>query len=139
MVKKKIVIIISILFYAGMLFMTCTARNLHETKLPHVKVVELEYGLFTDGNGETSFGVTLPKKWYRDGEIYRIANVLINDEYRTIARKVDSLEIGLENDDDYQVKNGLGAREKIIISNLNGLTDGCEVYIVEESAEEKTK
>lgn len=137
--KKKLVIIISILFYAGMLFMTYAARPLHEAGLPHVTVLELEYGLFTDENGEEAFGVMLPKKWYQEGELYKIAGKRINDEYRTIAKRVDSLEIGLENEDCYQVKNGLGAREQIIVGSLEGVVDGCEVYIVGENVNGEEK
>ncbi len=137
--RKRLIMIISILFYAGMLFMTYTARTLHEAGLPHVMVSELDYGLITDQNGKESFGVLLPKEWYRGGVIFRITNEMINNEYRTIAKRVDSLEIGLENDDYYQVEKGLGSREKIIISDLDGVTDGCEVYIVEEGKYEKTE
>lgn len=130
--KKRIVLIISVLFYAGMFFMTCTARTLHEAKLPHVKVLELEYELFIDGEGNQSFGAAFPKEWYREGELYKISNVMINDEYRTIARRVEDLELGLENEEYYQVKNGIGANEKIIVDGLDKVTDGCEVYIEDE-------
>lgn len=132
MMKKRFVLIILVLFYAGMFLMTWMARTLHEAGLPHVGVAELDYGLFTDEEGNDSFGVTLPKKWYQGGELYKIDVVRINNEYRTVAKRVDSLELGMENDEYYQVKNGLGARDQIIIHGLDGVTDGCEVYIVEE-------
>ncbi|MDE7212667.1 MAG: hypothetical protein K2O03_14650, partial [Lachnospiraceae bacterium] len=50
-VKKKLILLISVLFYAGMLLMTCSARKLHEAGLPHVKVSEIGYQLFVDGDG----------------------------------------------------------------------------------------
>lgn len=137
--RKRLIIMISILFYAGMLFMTYAARPLHEAGLPHVTVLELEYGLFTDENGEEVFGVMLPKKWFQEGELYKIAGERVNDEYRTIAKRVDSLEIGLENEDYYQVKNGLGGREQIIIGGLEGVVDGGEVYIVGENVDGEEK
>lgn len=133
--KKRIVLIISVLFYAGMFFMTCTARALHEAKLPHVKVLNLEYELFIDEEGNQSFGAAFPKEYYQEGEIYKISNVMINDEYRTIARRVDGLELGMENEKYYQVKNGIGSSEPIIVDGLDNVVDGGEVYIVEEVQE----
>ncbi|MDE7060801.1 MAG: hypothetical protein K2O71_04305 [Lachnospiraceae bacterium] len=132
MVKKRIVLIFSVLFYAGMFFMTCTARALHEAKLPHVKVLNLEYELFIDEEGNQSFGAAFPKEWYREGELYKVSHVMVNDEYRTIARRVNDLELGLENEEYYQIKNGIGSGEPIIVGGLDNVVDGSEVYIVEE-------
>lgn len=133
--KKKLVLFVSILFYAGMLLLACSARAIHIAGLPHVTVLEIEYGLFMDGDGNEWFSAALPKEWYRDGELYTIRNVIINNEYRTVARQVGILELGLENEGFYQIKNGINMGEKIIIGSLAGVTDGCEVHIVGEEGQ----
>ena len=75
----------------------------------------------------------LPKEWYQEEGLYTIRGTIINNEYRLIARRVDAIELGLENEDFYQVKNGMNAGEKIIVEGGNEVLDGCEVYVMEES------
>lgn len=127
--KKRILFTVSILFYAGMLLLTLFARKLHDRTLPQVEVKTIEIGAFYGENGINSFGVSLPKKFYHDGIIYRISIEQINKELRTVARLVSDLEIGLENEICYEIKKGLSYDDKIIVSGLEGITDGCEVYI----------
>ena len=125
----------AILFYAGMLGMTLSARALHKAQLPHVRVLEIGYEIFTDKDGNSSFGAALPKELYQEGGLYIIVGKIINDEYRTVARRVTVLELGLENKDFYQMKN-ISVGAQIIVGGLDGVTDGCEVYIAGEGGEE---
>lgn len=117
-VKNKLILLISVLFYAGMLLMTCSARKLHEAGLPHVKVSEIGYQLFVDGDGKEWFSAALPKEWYREGRLYAIGGATINNGYRTVARQVDAIELGLENEDFYQVKNGLNAGDSLLYDGM---------------------
>lgn len=134
--KKRIVLLVSILFYAGMLLLTFSARKLHRAELPHVEVFEIGYELFRYEDGNNFFDSALPKELYQDGEIYKIIYTVINNEVRTAAMRVDIL-IGTENENFYQLKNGVRAGERIIVSGLDRVTDGCEVYIVEEGGQKK--
>ena len=129
--KKRIVLIISILFYVVMAVLSLTARKIHNANLPQVEVMELKSDIFYNEDGSHSFGVSLPKELYNDGVVYRVTTEIINKEFRYIARLAQNIEFGEENFTCYEVKDGLFYNDKIIISSLEGITDGCEVYIKE--------
>lgn len=130
--KKKLLLFITVLFYTGMLVMTFAARGLHEAALPHVKTASLEFEIFFDEDGNFSSGIALSKELYHGGELYRVEQEVINGEIRTVARRAEGLELGLENTEYYEVKRGLGFDDYIIISGLEEITDGCEIYVEQE-------
>ena len=131
--KKRIILIISILFYAAMAVLSLTARKIHNASLPQVEVMELKSDIFYNEDGSTSFGTSFPKELYNDGVVYRVVAEMINKEIRYIARLAQNIEFGKENFTCYEVTDGLFYSDKIITSSLEGITDGCEVYIKEEN------
>lgn len=132
--KKWIVLIASVLFYAFMLVLTFTARGLHEASLPWVKVTTIGTHTFTDENGEQVYSIALPKDIYDSRTIYQVTTDIVNGEWRQVAHLLnpDQVQVGLSDYGYYEILKGLYYYNLIITDGLEGLTDGCEVYIENE-------
>ena len=128
--------VITVVFFATMLLLGLTAKKLHQSSLPRVQVAALEYQNFqqeetADGGQFLDFAFGLPKDWYNQGTIYVISNETVNGEVRTIARPVVGLKLGRENEDYYEVLEGLSYGVQVIISCSENIQDGDEVLIEE--------
>ena len=136
---KKIPIVLTVIFFATMIFLSLSARAIHNRMIPNVTVSRLtkedfEYVNLLD-DGVTSMTNTeqltaISKELYDSGEIYVIASVEKNGDMRTIAQAF-RIEIGLDNGEYYEVKNEfLDRKLRFIVDSSEDLHDGVEVYIV---------
>lgn len=133
---KKITMVITVVFFATMLLLSLTAKKLYQSSLPKVQVATLEYENFeeegtTDGGQFFDFAFGLPKDLYNGGTVYVISNETINGEIRTIARTVVGLKLGRENEDYYEVLEGISYGAQVIIRGGEIIQDGDEVLIEE--------
>jgi hypothetical protein len=127
--KKVINIILTILFFSLMLILTISARSIHHSQIPNVKVKRLTMEDFSGGSW-TDKRPAIPKNIIEKGEVYIIANIYINGEERKAARLVYP-QLGAENKEYYEVTGGLDRRDLLIVDSSKELNDGVEVYIVE--------
>lgn len=139
MKTKKLPIVLMVLFFAAMIFLTLSARAIHSKMIPNVTVSRLtneqfEYEYFlTDGitrRTGTKQLLAIPKELYDQGNIYVIANTEKNGDMRTSAQLI-KIEIGLENDDYYEVINEyFDIKLRFIVHSDEDIQEGDEVYIV---------
>ena len=136
--RQRILTIFTILFFWGMLFLTCFAEAIHNAGLTHVKTETLKYKLFSvtvDGDGRA--GETARQKCYAaDAEIakreenYIVITDVKNGEERTFLKRV-YLTFGEEEDGYYPILEGDYNGEMVVIDPVKNLMDGEEVIVVE--------
>lgn len=135
---KKILLIVTILFFAGMLFLTLFAEKIHENSLPKVTAARPERQLFpyefTDEKGETHTGSTekiaVPKAMLDSG-VYVLYSAEKNGTKRNFVR-LAAIQTGEENGEYIEVVSGIGFSDRIAAENTGELYDGCEVNIVDK-------
>ena len=137
--KVKVAVVFTVLFFGIMIFLTFSARDIHNKTIPNVKVsrltkAEFEYE-YRSNTGtkviETKLCPAIPKELYNHGEIYVIDYIEINGEIRTVARRI-ILEIGRQNNQYYEVINDyLDSRIRFITYSNKIIQEGGEVYIIQ--------
>lgn len=134
--KKTISISMMLMFFIAMFIFTLTARTIHNSQIPNVTAARLTYEDFEieytleSGQVMTSMQkrLAIPQSVYDKGDVYIITTIHINGEERTAVQKVH-LEIGNENNEFYEVVNGLTGLEIVVINSDKELITGNEVYI----------
>ena len=127
------------IFFAIMGILTITVRKIHIASLPKVTIGYLEMTKFEENSEsdtkdegiQSEYRLGLPKAIYECQPIYVISKETVNGEERDIARKVEKLEVGRENGQYYEVLNGITSLEPIIVSGMESVQDGSEVFIEE--------
>lgn len=135
---KKLPMLLTIIFFIGMIFLTLTSRRIYVAFLPHVSARRLRYELFTVEE-ETERGhaiydkkaLGLPKAIYERGAIYKLSTIYKNGEQRYIASKINNVQVGVKNDKSYEVITGITTMDMVIVEGYEGLEDGYEVYLSE--------
>lgn len=134
--SKKILIIITALFFAVMLFLSLFAEIIHNAGLPKVTVSHPETRTFeetfTDENGETYTFFTeknaLSREQLEKG-VYVLYSAEKNGTKRSFVRLVQVV-IGTEKDGYFEIVSGINYGEKIVIDSTAVLCDGAEVMVV---------
>ena len=133
---KKILIVITIIFFAGMLFLTFFAETIHESLLPQVTAASPERRDFpfeyTDENGETRTGSirkTAVPKSESDNGIFIVYSAEKNGTKRYFAQLAD-IQTGEESGDYVEVVSGISYTDRVIKESSKELFNGCEVRIV---------
>ena len=132
---KKTLITVTILFFAGMLFLTFFAEKIHESSLPEVIAARPEQRLFpyeyVDENGEPQTGsvqkISVPKEMLKDG-VYVIYSAEKNGTKRNVVR-LDDIQTGEEFDGFVEVVSGIAISDKIAVKYNKELFNGCEVRL----------
>ncbi len=132
---KKTLITVTILFFAGMLFLTFFAEKIHESSLPEVIAARPEQRLFpyeyVDENGEPQTGsvqkISVPKEMLKDG-VYVIYSAEKNGTKRNFVR-LDDIQTGEEFDGFVEVVSGIAISDKIAVKYNKELFNGCEVRL----------
>lgn len=130
-------IIVSVLFYAVMLFLTLIARPVHNVALPKVTIGRLEGQRFqrNETNDQTDtvaigdFAIGIPKNLYENGSVYILSKEIMNGEERDIAREVKNMEIGRFNENYYEIIKGISGLDLVILTGGEFIEDGQEVYV----------
>jgi hypothetical protein len=115
----------TLLFFAAMAYLTLNARNIHNSQIPHVETTRL-----TREKVSADVRVlALPKELYDSGDVYVIAQRMINGEVRSVAKKA-VLQVGAAGNGFYEVKGGLMGNEIVVTSSDKPLSDGAEVFVI---------
>ncbi len=133
---KKILVIITAVFFAAMFFLTAFARDIHNSALPHVTASRLKQEQFpfeyTDENGNTFTGteskLSVTKEQYERG-VYVLYKAEKNGETRDYIRLAE-IETGRENNGYIEIVSGVSYNERIVSEYTGDLYDGCEVVVV---------
>ena len=130
---KKILVIITAVFFAGMLFLTVFARDIHNSTLPHVtanRVQRVQFPFeYTDENGNTLVGTqsqTAVTAEQLERGVYVLYKDEKNGEMRDFVRRAE-IEAGREHDGYVEVISGISPNERIAAEYTGELYDGCEV------------
>lgn len=132
---KKITMVISLCFYFIIFLLTIVAKKIHIASLPKVTVECLEFVTFEreeqakENSNMLEFGLGLPKTLYDNHEIYVISTEIMNGEERSIARIVTDLVLGRENEDYYEVLEGISNLDQVIVYSDGVIYEGEEVAI----------
>lgn len=138
---KKILFVITILFFAAMLFLTLFAEKIHTASLPKVTAARPERRSFPyefiDANGERHTGSieknAVPRSMLESG-VFVIYSAEKNGTKRDFVRLVDKLQTGEEADGYIEVVSGITIVDKIAFSADGKLFNGCEVTIVDKES-----
>lgn len=142
--KKMLPIILAILIFSAMITLIFSARAVHNSMIPNVKVSrltrqEFEYEVelnnellgFTNRIIQTKVSYAIPKELYDSGKVFIIGHDEINGDIRTVAMSYN-IEIRLENDEYYEVANRFfGGTPLFIMESNKEIEEGTEVYVVE--------
>ena len=136
--KKKMILIISALFYICMFILTIKAEDIHMSRLPKVTAQKLSYkyieyiAILEDGTPypNTKKVLAIPKEIYESGQIF----VIITGEERGLERsyaKKAEVKIGISDEQYYEVISGLNRSDYVIIEGYEELSDMQEVNVIE--------
>ena len=132
---KKILLILTVLFFAGMLFLTLFAEQMHNASLPKVTVSHPEQKPFhyeyTDENGKPQTGyaqkLAVPETMPKNG-VYILYYAEKNGTKRSFVRKAP-VQTGEEQDGYVEIVSGLMFSDRIVVESTETLYDGCEVTV----------
>lgn len=130
---KRITLIITIIFFAGMLILTLSARHIHNAFLPKVETGRAQQAPFPfeyiDESGAVQTGTQMKLSVtgeQLDNGIYVIYSAVKNGEKRNFVRLAD-IAVGSEYNGFFEVISGLNSSDRIVISSDGELYDGAEV------------
>lgn len=132
---KKILLIVTALFFAAMLFLTMFAEKIHENTLPKVTAARPERQLFpyefTGENGETHTGsiekIAVPKSMLDSG-VYVLYSSEKNGTKRNFVRLAD-IQTGEEAGGFVEIVSGITPIDKIVVNSSKDLFNECEVML----------
>lgn len=133
---KKLLLAFTIFFFAGMLFLTLFAEQMHNASLPKVTAARPEQKLFpyeyTSEDGTISTGsiqkTAVPKTMLESG-VYVIYSTEKNGTKRSFVR-LAPVQTGAERDGYVEVVSGILFSDRIVTDSTGELCDGCEVSVV---------
>lgn len=127
---KKILVIITAVFFASMLFLSLFSRDIHNSGLPHISASRVQRAQFpfeyTDESGETLVGteskLAITKEQFEHG-VYVLYKAEKNGQVRDFIRRA-AIETGRENGGFVEVISGLSHGDKIVVSSDRELCEG---------------
>lgn len=132
---KKILLMVTIFFFAGMLFLTFFAEQMHNASLPKVTASRPEHRSFpyeyTSEDGTVSMGsiqkIAVPKAMLESG-VYVLYTAEKNGTKRSFVR-LASVQVG-ENQDGYvEIVSGIMFSDRIVTESSGKIYDGAEVSV----------
>ena len=138
-------VLLSLLFYGGMLLLTGFADDIHYARLPQVTTGQPDKQNFTqtltlkDGTTmeRTRSCTALPKELVDSGRVFTVRSVTENGFTYYYVRKLScTIDTNLQHDDYYAIAGSSVFRDSIILTSYEDLKDGDEVFLVKE--EQKT-
>lgn len=128
--RKRILCLVSGLFYLCMAVLGMFAKKLHTASLPKVRIGYLEQRSFWVEESQ-EFLPALPQELYGT-VLYYLSEEEKNGEVRYIARKIENLSLGGEVDGYYPVVDGMSAYWPVITEVAEELKEGQEVFVENE-------
>ena len=133
--KTVITMIVTVLFFAAMLFLTISARPIHNASLPQVTVEKLSSVQFpfeyTDENGNVMTGTKSALAIRSDllgSDVFILYQREKNGDMRYYVRLAE-IETGAEHNGFTEVLSGIGYGDKVVVNTDKELYDGCEVTL----------
>ncbi len=134
---KKLLTAITVIFFAAMLFLTVSARAIHNATLPQVTAERLSSVQFpfeyTDENGNVMTGTKSALAIRSDllgSDVFVLYQREKNGDMRDYVR-LAVIETGEEYNGFTEVLSGIGYGDKFVISTDSILSDGDEVLVEE--------
>jgi len=132
---KRILLTFTVIFFAGMLFLTLFAERIHNAALPQVSLARPEPRLFPreyiDENGENATGLSeklaVPEALVESG-VYVTYSAEKNGTKRDFVQRVE-VQFGEKLDGYVEIVSGLSFSDRIVIGSTGELISGSEVYI----------
>ena len=132
---KKILLIFTIFFFAGMLFLTIFVEQMHNASLPKVTASRPEQRMFpyeyTLEDGTVSMGsiqkIAVPEAMLENG-VYVLYSAEKNGTKRNFVR-LAPVQIGEERDGYVEVISGIMFSDRIVTESSGDLYDGAEVTV----------
>lgn len=132
---KKILLIFTISFFSGLLFLTFFAEQIHENSLPVVTAARPEQRPFpyeyTDENGEPRTGsiqkIAVPKTMLENG-VYVLYSAEKNGTKRDFVR-LAPVQTGEERDGYVEIASGIMFSDRLVTESTGELYDGAEVRV----------
>lgn len=135
---KKILSVVTVIFFSSMLFLTIFAEQIHNEYLAKVVISRPEQKPFpfeyTDENGNVQTGSVqknaLPESMLGQ-EIYVIHTAEKNGTLRNFVRCV-TIQTGKKANGFVEIISGIDFTDRIVIESSDNLFDGCEVILCEQ-------
>ena len=134
--KTVITIIVTVLFFAAMLFLTISARAIHNVSLPQVTAEKLPSVPFpfeyTDESGNEMTGTKSAlaiRSELLASDVFILYQREKNGDMRYYVQLVE-IETGTEYNGFTEVLSGIGYGDKVVISTNSELYDACEVFLL---------
>ena len=128
-------LLLSVLFYGVMGFLTLKASDIHYARLPQVTTGQLgneEFTFFLPDYPDTERTrsiLAIPKELYESGQVFKIEIKTKDDFTYYYARQVwAELEMDKQNEHYYAIKRGIMRSDHIILDGYEELYDGMEVF-----------
>lgn len=142
---KKLLLIFTILFFTGMLFLTFFAEQIHENSLPVVTAARPEQRPFpyeyADENGEPRTGsiqkIAVPKTLFESDvyilypyaeRIYILYSAEKNGTKRDFVR-LATVQTGEERDGYVEIVSGIMFSDRLVTESSRTIYDGAEVRV----------
>jgi len=136
-------LLLSVMFYGCMLFLTIAADDIHASRLPQVTASRMQKEEFTYEyrlQGNTDYVLTktthhnaLPKAMIDSGQIFVVDTVQKNDfTYYYVRRVTVSYRTDRENPDYYAITDGISSSDLVVLTGYETLSEGDEVHIVKD-------
>ncbi len=132
-IKTIITAIVAVLFFTVMIFLTFSARAIHNASLPLVTAEKLPSVQFpfeyTDESGNVMTGTKSAlaiRTELLDSDIFILYQREKNGDLRYYVRLAE-IETGAENNGFTEVLSGIGYGDKVVVNTDKELYDGCEV------------
>ncbi|MCL2018966.1 MAG: hypothetical protein FWG70_04325 [Oscillospiraceae bacterium] len=136
-------IIITLIFFASMVVLTVTARDIHNALLPQVTarrltqedfefVIDFEYDGIPQTAVITQKRLAIPKELYNpdtSDAVFVVTTIYINGEERVGVRRVVP-QTNEKNEGFYEVTGGISRSDFVIFTSSKVLEDGAEVFIL---------
>ncbi|MBR6642544.1 MAG: hypothetical protein IKL28_02650 [Lachnospiraceae bacterium] len=130
MQKRKIILVISVLFYLTMGVLALCSRGWYQAKLPKVRIYYLEQRSFREDR-TYSYLPALPKGYYGQ-PLYYVQRTYKNKERCYVVMEAKNVVLGNEENGYYAVKDGLTAYLPMIVDPSGDIAEGQEVLVENE-------
>lgn len=126
--KKKVLWLVTILFYCCMLVLAITAKRRHQAELTEVTVM-IPLSVSFDEGVAVNPSPALPEEMVQREKLFEVVTEVVNGEERTIVHEIANISLGREKDGVVEVVQGISSLGQIVVTGWEDLQDGDEVIV----------
>jgi len=130
MQKRKMILVISVLFYLTMGVLALCSRGWYQESLPKIRICYLEARSFRE-DGKYSYLPALPESYY-GRPIYYVQRTYKNKELCYVVAEAKDVVLGKEENGYYAVEDGLTVYLPLIVDPSGDIAEGQEVLVENE-------